>query len=157
MARPQPLKIAHGVLRVGREYDESVCRCSYLIQCCVPRFERKAPHPPQSGALVVPGIADPRRNLHRTGRSCDARAAQTRGGNLRSTVVVLAALVVCAAVPSSAEAKTCSGAYVHAVIGGEQKCLGRGEYCAVGDRRQSPKYGFACQDVDGNYRLEPRT
>lgn len=74
---------------------------------------------------------------------------------MRSTLAALAALAACIAVPSSAAAKTCSGAYVHAVIGGEQKCLGRGEYCAVRDKRQYRRYGFACEDVDGSYRLEP--
>jgi hypothetical protein len=68
----------------------------------------------------------------------------------------LAVLAACVAIPPSASAKTCSSAYVHAVIGGEQKCLGRGEYCAVRDKRQYPKYGFVCEDVAGSYRLEPK-
>jgi hypothetical protein len=79
------------------------------------------------------------------------------GAFVRSTLVVLAACAVCVLVPASASAKTCSGDYVHAVIGGEQKCLGRGEYCAVRDKRQYPKYGYICEDVNGAYRLEPRT
>lgn len=85
-----------------------------------------------------------------------ARAVEAQRQSLRSTVVALAALVVCLFVPASASAKTCSGDYVHAVIGGSQKCLGRGEYCAVRAKRQYPRYGFICEDVNGTYRLEPK-
>lgn len=74
----------------------------------------------------------------------------------RSIVAALAALAVCVALPSAAAAKTCSAGYTHAVIGGAQKCLRRGEYCAKADRKQYPKYGFICEDVSGRYRLEPK-
>jgi hypothetical protein len=56
----------------------------------------------------------------------------------------------------AAAAKTCSAGYTHAVIGGAQKCLRRGEYCTVADKRQYPKYGYICEDVNGSYRLEPK-
>jgi len=65
----------------------------------------------------------------------------------------LAALAISAALPAAASAKTCSSGFKHAVIGGAQKCLRRGEYCAVADKRQYPKYGFVCDDVNGTYRL----
>jgi hypothetical protein len=71
-------------------------------------------------------------------------------------VGALAALTICVAIPPAASAKTCSGGYVHAVIGDVQKCLARGEYCAVRYKRQYPKYGFVCEDVRGTYRLEPK-
>jgi hypothetical protein len=57
--------------------------------------------------------------------------------------------------PSAISAKTCSASYVHAVIGGEQKCLRRGEFCAHGEARQYRRYGFSCTKIDnrGNYHL----
>jgi hypothetical protein len=33
---------------------------------------------------------------------------------------------------------------VSAVIGGEHKCLGSGEYCATRYQRQYERYGFVC-------------
>jgi hypothetical protein len=75
---------------------------------------------------------------------------------VKTIIAALVAFAFFAAGPAGASAKTCSPGYVRAVIGGEQKCLGRGEYCAVRDKRQYPKYGFACEDVNGTYRLEPK-
>jgi len=59
------------------------------------------------------------------------------------------------ATPSAVTAKTCSASYVHAVIGGTQKCLRRGEFCAHGYARQYRRYGFSCTTTDdrGNYHL----
>jgi hypothetical protein len=48
-----------------------------------------------------------------------------------------------ASVPSQA-AKTCSHSYTHAVIGGQEKCLRRGEYCAVRYTKTYVHYGFRC-------------
>ena len=52
-------------------------------------------------------------------------------------------------------AKTCSAGYVHAVIGGEQKCLRDGEFCAHRYARQYQRYGFSCTKTDdrGDYHL----
>ncbi len=61
-----------------------------------------------------------------------------------------------ASVPGSAFAKSCSAGYVHAVIGGAQKCLRRGEFCAHGYANQYHRYGFNCVIVSGDYHLEPR-
>jgi hypothetical protein len=69
----------------------------------------------------------------------------------------LAAMAICVAIPSAASAKTCSASYTHAVIGGAQKCLRRGEYCSRAERKQYPKYGYVCEDVSGIYRLEPKS
>lgn len=57
--------------------------------------------------------------------------------------------------PSAITAKTCSASYVHAVIGGQQKCLRRGEFCAHSYARQYRRYGFSCTKTDyrGNYHL----
>ena len=49
-----------------------------------------------------------------------------------------------AVIPSAAVAKTCSGSYVHAVIGGAQKCLIQGEFCSHEYSKQYHRYGFNC-------------
>jgi len=57
--------------------------------------------------------------------------------------------------PTAAFAKTCSASYTHAVIGGSQKCLRRGQYCARALDRQYHRYGFHChnRDARGSYHL----
>lgn len=57
--------------------------------------------------------------------------------------------------PIAVAAKTCGAGYVHAVIGGSQKCLRRGEFCAHRYARQYRRYGFSCTSTDarGNYHL----
>ncbi len=51
-------------------------------------------------------------------------------------------------------AKTCPAGFTHGVIGGEQKCLHAGEYCAHSEARQYRRYDFVCKHVRGTYRLE---
>jgi hypothetical protein len=48
--------------------------------------------------------------------------------------------------PSSTLAltKTCSHSYTRGVVGGQVKCLRRGEYCAVRYKSQYVRYGFRC-------------
>jgi NADPH-dependent curcumin reductase CurA len=53
-----------------------------------------------------------------------------------------------------AAAKSCPAGFTHAVIGGEQKCLHAGEYCAHAEARQYVRYHFVCDRVRGTYRLE---
>lgn len=57
--------------------------------------------------------------------------------------------------PTAAFAKTCSGSFTHAVIGGAQKCLRRGQFCARARDREYHRYGFHChkRDARGNYHL----
>jgi hypothetical protein len=57
---------------------------------------------------------------------------------------------------AAAEAKTCSSGYKHAVIGGQHKCLRRGQYCARSRDREYHKYGFHChkRDSNGDYHLQ---
>ena len=57
--------------------------------------------------------------------------------------------------PTAAVAKTCSGSYTHAVIGGSHKCLRRGQYCARARDREYHRYGFHChkRDARGSYHL----
>jgi hypothetical protein len=81
----------------------------------------------------------------------------------RSLAAAVAALGVAAAAPVVAPAaapaiqptKTCSGGFVHGVIGGAEKCLRRGGFCARGADSQYRRYGFRCvkRDARGNYHL----
>jgi hypothetical protein len=40
--------------------------------------------------------------------------------------------------------KSCSAGYTRAVIGGSQKCLRRGQFCAKAYRSQYVRYGYRC-------------
>jgi hypothetical protein len=57
--------------------------------------------------------------------------------------------------PTAASAKTCASGYKHAVIGGAQKCLRRGQFCAHAKDSTYHRYGFHCHKADarGNYHL----
>jgi hypothetical protein len=78
-------------------------------------------------------------------------------------VVATAALAFAGGTASSAApthaplavAKVCSVGYKHAVIGGVQKCLRRGQYCAHRYDSQYRRYGFRCirRDSRGSYHL----
>jgi hypothetical protein len=53
-------------------------------------------------------------------------------------------------------AKTCSSGYTHAVIGGVEKCLRAGEFCAHSYDGQYRRYGYRCIRFYANvdrYRL----
>lgn len=50
-------------------------------------------------------------------------------------------------------AKTCPSGFTHAVIGGRQKCLRAGEYCAHRYASQYRHYRYKCVLVSGVYRL----
>ena len=56
----------------------------------------------------------------------------------------------------AASAHTCSRGK-HAVIGGQHKCLARGQFCAIARDRQYHRYGFhrhrSSRDSGGRYRL----
>ena len=80
---------------------------------------------------------------------------------MRRRLLAIAAAIAAtgglAAIPSVAVAKTCSGAYVHAVIGGEQKCLADGEFCSHEYANQYHRYGFNCvRYSSGYYHLRRR-
>jgi hypothetical protein len=79
-------------------------------------------------------------------------------------VASAAALALVGAAPAAAPAhspapvhavaaKTCSAGYTHAVIGGAQKCLRRGEFCAARYRSQYRRYGYTCSYRNGYWRL----
>jgi outer membrane lipoprotein-sorting protein len=53
--------------------------------------------------------------------------------------------------------KTCSSRYKHAVINGEHKCLGTGQFCAKRNEAIYRRYGFTCKPgSDGRLRLHRR-
>jgi hypothetical protein len=68
---------------------------------------------------------------------------------------VAGAPVGASAQPSAHAARTCSAGYTHAVIGGAEKCLRRGEFCAHRYASQYRRYDFSCthRDRRGNYHL----
>jgi hypothetical protein len=72
---------------------------------------------------------------------------------------ILASLALFAALPAASThaqpvapvaiaAKTCRVGYVHARIGGHQKCLHAGQYCARRYQRQYRRYHFTCNRRD---------
>lgn len=71
--------------------------------------------------------------------------------SMRSFIVtLLAALALGApatapAQPTATAAKTCSGSYTTARIGGATKCLRSGEFCARRYASQYRRYGFICE------------
>lgn len=71
-----------------------------------------------------------------------------RAKHLAATVATAAAFAAPAAISAvdakPAFARHCSAGFVHGRIGGQQKCLRRGEYCARSHKRQYRKYGFRC-------------
>ena len=88
--------------------------------------------------------------------------------NRTRAVGLLAALALIAAAPASGGtgsqsagdapivvAKSCGSGYKHAIIGGQHKCLRRGQYCAHSKDSQYHKYGFHChkRDKNGHYHL----
>lgn len=83
----------------------------------------------------------------------------------KSYAAIAVALALAAAAPTAAPArpaspqmravaaKTCSAGYTHAVIGGAEKCLRRGEFCAKRYRSQYRRYGYTCSYRNGYWRL----
>jgi hypothetical protein len=62
-------------------------------------------------------------------------------------LVAAGPMAATAAPPSqrpTAISKSCSAGYKHAVIGGSEKCLRRGQFCAIAHKRQYVRYGFRC-------------
>jgi len=57
--------------------------------------------------------------------------------------------------PSAIAAKACSAGFKEGNIGGEKKCLRRGQFCAQRYDRQYRRYGYRCvkRDARGNYHL----
>ena len=88
-----------------------------------------------------------------------------RTGLSRRAAVLVATLLAAFAAATSAPAaqqapavalKTCSSGWKHAVIGGEEKCLRAGQFCARRYDSQYRRYGYRCTRYDANvqrYRL----
>jgi hypothetical protein len=71
-------------------------------------------------------------------------------------VVAVMAMDATAVVPTSASpaGPVARIACTHAKIGGQSKCLARGQFCTPGYQRQYKRYGFSCsRDSRGRYRL----
>jgi hypothetical protein len=80
-----------------------------------------------------------------------------------ATALGAAAPAATAAAPGQATAspltllKSCSSRYKHAVIDGEHKCLGTGQFCAKRHERIYRRHGFTCKPgSDGRLRLHRR-
>jgi hypothetical protein len=74
--------------------------------------------------------------------------------------VLAAASLLPAAAPASAAPATDvpaahATACIRAVIGGQRKCIQRGQFCARRYQRQYLRYGFSCskRDLRGNWHL----
>jgi hypothetical protein len=89
--------------------------------------------------------------------SVDGGRVITDGGvGMRRKLALVAATVVAsvsaigvASIPATvaapvAVAKSCSAGYTTASIGGETKCLRRGQFCSMGYASQYPRYGYRC-------------
>ena len=80
---------------------------------------------------------------------------------LATFVAAFAAGTAAPAAPSlgaspATAAKTCSSGFNHAVIGGQEKCLRAGEFCAHRYDSQYRRYGYRCIRYDrrvARYRL----
>jgi hypothetical protein len=49
-----------------------------------------------------------------------------------------------AGIPAAVVAKTCHAGFVHAKVGGKEKCLHSGEFCATRYNNDYKRYGFKC-------------
>jgi hypothetical protein len=62
---------------------------------------------------------------------------------LATLIASLAAATAAPSAPAIAQ-KSCSAGYTHAVIGGVEKCLRAGEFCAHAADPQYRRYGYRC-------------
>jgi hypothetical protein len=92
-------------------------------------------------------------------------AGVKRTGPGRQVAILIATALAAFAAATSAPAaqqapvaalKSCSSDWRHAVIGGEEKCLRAGQFCARRYDSQYRRYGYRCTRYDANvarYRL----
>lgn len=81
-----------------------------------------------------------------------------RGNCTRAaTAAVFVALTLSGAAPAGASPATpiATSACTHATIGGESKCIARGQYCKRHFASQYTRYGLHCTKLDsrGRYHL----
>jgi hypothetical protein len=74
---------------------------------------------------------------------------------IATAIAALAIAAPAGAYPAAASSTTCRHD-TPAVIGGEHKCLGPGEYCAPRYERQYERYGFECSRQYDPPRLRRR-
>jgi hypothetical protein len=69
-------------------------------------------------------------------------------GGVAALGLIGAAPVVAPAAPPAVRSgvvfKSCSAGFTHAIIGGRETCLRRGQFCASAYKRQYVRYGFRC-------------
>jgi hypothetical protein len=85
-------------------------------------------------------------------RSDDTSAMMAR----RSLLGVAAALGLLVAAPAAPAHHASAASCRSATIGGQHKCIARGQYCAVRFAGQYRRYGLSCtkRDVNGRYHLQ---
>jgi uncharacterized membrane protein len=74
----------------------------------------------------------------------------------RLAALACAALSIAVAAPATAPAA--DGPLAHAAcqratIGGQSKCIARGQFCAIRFQRDYQRYGFTCAPKSGGYHL----
>jgi hypothetical protein len=84
--------------------------------------------------------------------------------SVRQRLATTLGVVVLAAAPAAAPAvfagsatpPTARAACTQARIGGQSKCIARGQFCARAHRRDYRRYGLSCtkRDARGNYHLQ---
>jgi hypothetical protein len=74
----------------------------------------------------------------------------------RSLLGAAAALGLLVAAPAAPARHAAVAVCKSATIGGQHKCIARGQYCAVGFASQYRRYGLSCtkRDVRGRYHLQ---
>ena len=74
----------------------------------------------------------------------------------RSLLGVAAALGLLAAAPAAPAHHASVAVCMSATIGGQHRCIARGQYCAVRFASQYRPYGLSCtkRDVRGRYHLQ---
>jgi hypothetical protein len=75
----------------------------------------------------------------------------------RRTAALLGGIALAVAMPTatSTAAPVARIACTHATIGGQSKCIARGQFCSRSHASQYRRYGFKCAKrvADGHYRL----
>jgi hypothetical protein len=96
-----------------------------------------------------------RRPLKDPDRSDDTSAMNARR-SLLGAAAALGLLVAAPAAPAAPAQHASVAVCKSATIGGQHKCIARGQYCAVRFATQYRRYGLSCtkRDVNGRYHLQ---
>jgi hypothetical protein len=80
----------------------------------------------------------------------------SRATRASAAVVLAVAALAGGTSAASASAPIASAACTHATIGGESKCIARGQYCKRHYASQYTRYGLHCTKLDsrGRYHLQ---